>query len=237
MCIADYNQDAVLLVDINDRIVFNRNDASDLGWGGFVRGLLKGRTRSFLLGLSSRFSDADMCNYFDENGQRLPLFEGGELQLGGRNAHRAEVLGARYFVPFSSMHVYQRSDSVWLREYATTLEDYGRGFRSERCELLPTFVRYDCCTRTSLPMSRSMVTTAVPDRRRSWTYTWRRIDIEHSLISSGIGSNFGRNPSIDDGCPRLQPLTLSRSGLTGTTRRPSVEVRPRSYVLRRYHFW
>lgn len=32
VCISDLNQDAVLLVDINGRLVFNRNDTSDHGW-------------------------------------------------------------------------------------------------------------------------------------------------------------------------------------------------------------
>src|SRR5260370_4831657 len=40
MCIADYNQDAVLLVDINARLAFNRNHAQNSGWRGFVRRLL-----------------------------------------------------------------------------------------------------------------------------------------------------------------------------------------------------
>ena len=46
-------------------------------------------------------------------------------------------------VPFSSMHKYQRSDSVWARRYTTELKDYGLGFSSSRATLLPAFIGYD----------------------------------------------------------------------------------------------
>jgi hypothetical protein len=53
---------------------------------------------------------------------------------------------ARYFIPFSSMHKYQREDSVWAGQYTTTLADYPVGFDSKSGELLPAFLRYDCET-------------------------------------------------------------------------------------------
>ncbi|MBI3344777.1 MAG: MBL fold metallo-hydrolase [Gammaproteobacteria bacterium] len=143
LCISDFNQDAVLLVDINGRLVFNRNDASDHGWESFVRNIIKKYDISFLLALSSRFGDADMINYFDEDGNRIPVREN-VPSLGARNAHRTETVGARYFIPFSSMHGYQREDSAWANQYHTSLADYATGFKSERCELLPAFIRYDC---------------------------------------------------------------------------------------------
>lgn len=143
MCISDYNQDAILLVDINGRLVFNRNDASDHGWESYVRGIVKQYDVSFLLALSSRFGDADMINYHDENGRRI-LPRENVPSLGARNAHRTETAGARYFVPFSSMHVYQREDSAWANAYHTSLDDYAKGFESKRCEILPAYIRYDC---------------------------------------------------------------------------------------------
>ena len=143
LCISDYNQDAILLVDINGRLVFNRNDASDHGWESFVRGIVKQYDVSFLLALSSRFGDADMINYHDEDGRHIPLRENVPA-LGARNAHRTETIGARYFVPFSSMHVYQREDSAWANVYHTSLADYAAGFTSKRCEILPAYIRYDC---------------------------------------------------------------------------------------------
>jgi hypothetical protein len=55
-----------------------------------------------------------------------------------------QLLGAHHFVPFASMHKYQREDSVWANEYATTLSDFSLGFDPAVGELLPAFIRYDC---------------------------------------------------------------------------------------------
>ncbi len=70
LCIPDYNQDAILLLDVNGRLVLNFNDAGNRGWGGFVRRLVKQYSRSFLLSLAG--GGADMMNFFDEDGRRLP---------------------------------------------------------------------------------------------------------------------------------------------------------------------
>ena len=37
LCLSDYFQDAVLLIDINGRLVININDAADRAWGGAVK--------------------------------------------------------------------------------------------------------------------------------------------------------------------------------------------------------
>jgi hypothetical protein len=141
LCIADYNQDAILLVDIDGRLIVNLNDASDRGWGKLVRRIIKRYPRSFLLALHG-FGDADMLNYFDEDGRRLPLPP--RAPLGQTIAQQCRYYGVRWFVPFSSMHRYQRSDSAWAAPVAARLEDYARGFDAEGCELLPAFIRFDC---------------------------------------------------------------------------------------------
>src|SRR3954463_6877603 len=70
LCIPDYNQDAILLVDVNGRLVLDLNDAGDRGWGTFVRSTASRYPRSFLLNLVGR--GADMMNFFGEDGRRLP---------------------------------------------------------------------------------------------------------------------------------------------------------------------
>jgi len=140
-CVADYNQDAVLLVDVNGRLVVDLNDASDRGWGGFVRATLRRYRTSYLLALHG-FGDADMLNYFDESGARLPLPP--RAPLGQTIAAQCDYYGVSHFIPFSSKHRYQREDSAWAASVSATLDDYGRGFRSPRCTLLPAFLRVDC---------------------------------------------------------------------------------------------
>lgn len=143
MCIPDVNQDAVLLIDVGGVLVVNLNDASDRGWGRFVRRIIRGYPRSFLLALSG-YGDADMINYFTEDGRPIPPPAAQRTPVGQTIARQAELYGVRWFVPFSSMHKYQRADSAWAGQYTTTLQDYPRGFASRSCELLPAFIRYDC---------------------------------------------------------------------------------------------
>ncbi len=143
LTLTDYNQDAILLVDLNGRLIINANDASDRGWGYFVRREAWRYKISFLLSLSG-FNDADMMNYFDETGKRIPPLAARKRPFGGAVARRTERLGASYFIPFSSMHRYQREDSLWANEYTASLSDYALGFKSRKCEILPAYIRYDC---------------------------------------------------------------------------------------------
>jgi hypothetical protein len=141
-CVADWNQDAVLLVDVGGRLLIDLNDAGERGWGPFVRAVARRHPESYLLRLSG-YGDADMINKFGEDGRRIPPNAAQRIPVGPQIARLTEGYGARFFVPFSSMHRYQRADSVWANEYTTPLDAYGVGFDSKRCELLPAFVRVD----------------------------------------------------------------------------------------------
>ena len=146
MCLPDYNQDAVLLVEMGDALLVNANDASGLGWMSLITRLIRKYKRSFLLRLTG-FNDADMMNFFDEAGNRIPSSGLQRIRagvpLGPAVARLAESFGVTYFVPFSSMHRYQREDSVWANECTTAAEAHAVGFDSKRCAILPAFVRYD----------------------------------------------------------------------------------------------
>ena len=71
LCIADEGQDAVLLIDVGGELVVNLNDAQDRGWGSLVKRVIRAFPRSFLLRLSG-YGDADMINFVDDDGRRLP---------------------------------------------------------------------------------------------------------------------------------------------------------------------
>ncbi len=142
-CVADCNQDAVLLVDLGGCLVADLNDASDRGWGRFVKRAIASRRVSFLLRLSG-FGDADMINLYDEEGRFLAPPSQRRAPVGREIASLVREYGARYFVPFSSMHRYRRTDSAWANRYVTRLGDYPIGFDARGAELLPAFIRYDC---------------------------------------------------------------------------------------------
>lgn len=143
LCIADSNQDAILLIDINGRLVVNVNDAADRGWAGYIKKMARGYKRSFLLALSGRVGNADMINFFDEDGRRIPRCDA-PVPVGKRNARRAESVGVKAFIPFSSMHTYKRTDSAWANLYNTEVDQYQDGFESKRVDGLPAYIRYDC---------------------------------------------------------------------------------------------
>ncbi len=143
MSIPDYNQDAVLLADVGGVLVANLNDAGPRGWGRFVRRIVGSYARSFLLALSG-YGDADMMNFFDEKGAPLPPPAARRTPVGQTIAQQCDWYGAKFFVPFSSMHRYQRADSVWANKYTTALDDYPRGFDSKTAHITPAFIRYDC---------------------------------------------------------------------------------------------
>ena len=140
--IADWNQDGVLLLDIGGRLVVDLNDAGERGWGPFVRGAMRRYRESYMLRLSG-YGDADMINLFDEEGRRILPGAAQKNPVGAQLTREVEWYGARFFIPFSSMHRYQRADSVWANAYTTGLDDYAKGFTSRRCELLPAFARVD----------------------------------------------------------------------------------------------
>jgi hypothetical protein len=149
LCIADEGQDAVLLVDVGGELIVNLNDAQDRGWGGLVKRVIRAFPRSFLMRLSG-YGDADMINFVDDDGTRVPsipqLRRESGFQVGADAARMTETFGATHFVPFSSFHRYQRTDSVWANEWTTPVSAYADGFASERVALLPAFVRYDVTT-------------------------------------------------------------------------------------------
>ena len=142
MAIGDYCQDASLLVELGGRLIVDSNDASDNGAGAFVRQIVGQYAESFLLALTG-YGDADMINFFDEQGRRIPppamkrepFLDGLEGILEG--------FGIKSYVPFSSQHRYQRTDSAWANECATPPEVYKTSFKSSRKQLLPIFCRYD----------------------------------------------------------------------------------------------
>src|ERR1700733_10831307 len=74
MCIADYNQDALLFIDVGGKLLVNFNDGNALGSERFVkkviRDFVQNGSRTFLLRLFS-YGDADMINYFLEDGTRI----------------------------------------------------------------------------------------------------------------------------------------------------------------------
>jgi len=171
MCISDYNQDAIILIDVGGRLLVNFNDAGDRGWGTFVKKTVAAYDKSFMLALSG-YGDADMINFFDESGRRVLPPATLKRPVGEAIARKLEHYGCKYFVPSSSMHRYQREDSFWANDFTTPLEALATGFDSDRAELLPAFIRYNCETDTYdriNPASNALVSRPPGDFGDNWS--------------------------------------------------------------------
>lgn len=141
--IANYNQDAVLLVDLDGHLVVDANDAGDRGARHFLlRELPRFHKQTFLACLLG-YGDADMINFFDEQGNRVPPRAMSHPPVGPQVAEVLHAYGIKNYLPSSSQHRYQRTDSLWTNECATPETEYHKGFESRVARCLPAFVRYD----------------------------------------------------------------------------------------------
>ena len=141
--IANYNQDAVLLVDLDGNLIVDANDAGDRGARHFLqRELPRFKKRTFLACLLG-YGDADMINFFDEQGRRVLPLAAQRLPVGPQVAEVLHGYGIQNYLPSSSQHRYQRTDSLWANEYTTPETEYATGFESKVAHCLPAFVQYD----------------------------------------------------------------------------------------------
>lgn len=142
--VANYNQDAVLLIDLDGHLVVDANDAGDRGASRFLRAELPRFKKHTFLACLTGYGDADMIHVFDEAGDPVLPLASQRQPIGPQVASVLHAYGIRFFLPSSAMHVYQRTDSAWANAYKTPVTAHGEGFHSDRgAECLPAFVRYD----------------------------------------------------------------------------------------------
>ncbi len=150
--IANQNQDSLLLIDINGRLVINQNDSPEFGEAFRVRQIAKHFREVYMLQLHG-WGGADMLNLFDPSGRQLTSIEDKRRPIAPRSQISARRMGANKFIPFSSFHRYQRADSAWANDLIPELRDYHTGALKNWPEILPAFVRVDCETDEVTPIA------------------------------------------------------------------------------------
>jgi hypothetical protein len=141
--LSDYNQDSILLIDVGGRLLVDLNDASDHGWGRFVKSITAQYKESYLLRLWG-YGDADMNNLFTDSGERIGrASRPGRPPLGQTIQSDALRFGTQYAIPFSSFHRYQREDSIWANGLTAPMENYTAGQKPNMPQVLPAFVQVD----------------------------------------------------------------------------------------------
>ena len=149
--IANQNQDSLLLIDINGRLVINQNDSPEFGESFRIRQMAKHFNEVYLLQLHG-WGGADMLNLFDPSGHKLTSIAEKRRPIAPRSQTSARTMGATKVIPFSSFHRYQREDSAWANDLVPGLEDYRSHAMENWPEILPAFVRVDCETDEVTPI-------------------------------------------------------------------------------------
>ncbi|MGC2416037.1 MAG: hypothetical protein WA459_25500 [Stellaceae bacterium] len=141
--VANQNQDSMLLIDVNGRLIVNLNDSTDYGESLRVRRMARHFKEVYLLQLHS-WGAADMLNLFDPSGRKLIAVEQKRRVIAPRMQRSALVMGANKIIPFSSFQWFQREDSAWANPLVPELVDYRTDALPNGPEILPAFVRVDC---------------------------------------------------------------------------------------------
>ena len=143
----DKNQDAGLLVELDgSTLVVNLNDLGNSGWFPAIRKIVSQYPTAVVMAASG-YGDIRGMNHWDPEGTPIPSFaqirkETG-VRIGPENARLTDALGGTHFVPFSSMHQYQRDDSEWSNAYLTSLGEFTHGYQSSQSVPLPAYIRYE----------------------------------------------------------------------------------------------
>ena len=141
-CITTSIQDAILLVDVAGRLFIDLNDAGGRESARYIRGIARGYAHSYALALSG-YGDADMINFFDEQGKFILPRAARKPSVGRQLNLVAKATGARTVVPFSSFHQYQRADSMWAQQYTTPMSAFSDGLEAS-VGYIPPFSSIDC---------------------------------------------------------------------------------------------
>jgi hypothetical protein len=141
-CITTAIQDSVLVADVNGVAFVNLNDAGTKNCARYLRRLLTAYKRSYLLSLSG-YGDADMINFYDEDGNFVVPPAKNTVRVGEDLTYLANSIGTTGVIPFSSHHQYQRTDSIWAQEYVTPTFAYRVGL-SDALEYVEPFSFFDC---------------------------------------------------------------------------------------------
>ena len=179
LCITTVIQDAILLLDVNGRLFINLNDAGTKHCTRYIRDIVKTYENSYLLVLSG-FGDADMINCYSETGDFLIPPAKKNLKVGEQLGIQAASLGVNNVIPFSSLHQYQRSDSIWANDYITPLSSYRDSF-PKNLNFIPAFSSVDCSTGEFEPINpkRNILDVKAPEvYGDNWSDELSKLDIE-----------------------------------------------------------
>ena len=140
MSISTKIQDSILLLRVNNDVFINLNDAGPYS-SKFIKKTVSKFRRKFLLSISSH--EADMCNFFDENNNFITPPIADKFSAGKVLSTIANTVGAKFIIPFSSFHEYQREDSVWANKFTFPIEKISNDISRDHIYIKP-FAYINC---------------------------------------------------------------------------------------------
>lgn len=182
MSVSDYNQDGTLLLQVGDALFINLNDGSARGWRHFIRRLAGKFRNTYVLALRN-YGDADMVNIYDEQGHFIPPPGSAKRPLGPEYGRLLKRYGAKYALPFSCFHRYQRTDTQQAAQYETPMEAHFANFDNRWGELLPAFSRIDVVSgnvRTIDPAVRTVVPRDPSEFGDDWSDPLQQAEIDEA---------------------------------------------------------
>ena len=81
--------------------------------------------------------EADMINFFDENNNFIKPAIADKFSAGEYLSMLANVIGAKYIIPFSTFHEYQRDDSIWVNDYIYPIDKVHEGISKKHVYIKP----------------------------------------------------------------------------------------------------
>ena len=178
--LANYNQDATLVMDVDGHLVIDANDAGNRGSSRFLereRGRFHKRS---VLACLTGYGDADMLNFFDEDGNRVPPVAMQHEPCGPGIKAMLDYYDIDIFAPSSSMHRYNRTDSGWANDCVTPIEAHQEGFDGGRRTCLPAYVQFDLHTGSYEkidPKANDQALRPPEDYGDDWTTPLERDDV------------------------------------------------------------
>ena len=146
------NQDSILVIETPDGLIINKNDSPFMGEFRFLCSLVKKwpREKTWLTSLCA--IDADMKNFVDASGKRIPL-DPAPLKKGMiyKTARYSDGLGVGHFCCSSSQHAYVRNDASWAKEYLVKWSDIQSMWIRPAVKIHQPFVTVDMATGVVTP--------------------------------------------------------------------------------------
>ena len=132
-----WNDDTILLIKNNDRLILNINDAFP---GKLILKKLKKITKDRQLIILKSYSPASLINSIFLNKKRLVIYK--KIFFYNRIEKLCNYLNAKFYIPFASQVFFLRKDSKWANSFSVNYQFLKKSWKCKSV-LLPEYVKFN----------------------------------------------------------------------------------------------